>query len=163
MIMPTPTLGDLVTSMLTPSQFAKEAQDPPAFDPQVSKWLCLTDPCACDKDISLSQLGRIYNINRAPSLIDHFLRGIGPGRNPGDLQGDALQGHGHMLTEAAASTAHSGPATAPPHGLANGGFTHAVISTRAVPTDVGFGAPRFENETRPKNVAVHIYLCVNSR
>ncbi|MCB9568970.1 MAG: hypothetical protein H6710_17435 [Myxococcales bacterium] len=155
-----PTLGDLVTSMLTPPQFALVSGDPANFDPQRSKWLCLTDPCSCEKDISTTDLGSLYNFTRAPSLVDRFLRGVGSGRKPGDLQDDALQGHGHELMEAAASTAHD-PRTAAPNGLQNGGFTHAVIATRPTLVPAGHGNPRVDDETRPKNAAVHIYLRVN--
>lgn len=154
------TLGEIIASFLTPAQFAQATNDPANFDPATSRWLCLTDPHHPPFDISTTRLGRLSGQSNAPSFVGMFLRGISAGRAPGDQQLDALQGHGHRLKENAASTAHN-PATAPPHGLASGGYTHAVRDTAAEFVDIGQGAPRVDNETRPKNIAVHYYLRVN--
>ena len=160
------TIGTIVSSLLTPAEFYAQgfidSDSVDNFNPMKSKWLCLTDPYAGDLDISQTELGKLTGLKKAPSMIGMFQRGISGGRNPGDEQADALQGHTHRLKEAAASSSHQ-PATRPPNGLQNGGYTHGVRDMDSTVVELaGYGTPRIADETRPRNIAVHFYLRVNA-
>lgn len=154
-------LGSIVSSFLSPAQFLHEAKDLPTFDPHRSKWLCLTDAGGIGVDISTTDLGRATNVDKSPSMLGMFQRGVDGVRSPGDRQDDALQAHAHRLTEEVPSASHA-PGNGGGQGFANGNYTHHVFETRPELVAVaGSGAPRVADETRPRNVAVHYYLRVN--
>jgi len=164
----TGAVGDVKYSILPPSAF--DAANGPG-------WILM------DKDATLklekSQLKQNFGIQSLPDACGVFVRGVnlkregGTGdpdntRMPGSYQSDAFQGHFHKLTGDLSTK--DKPNGAPvilgasdrigPNPPKEPEFSnHHYV--RSPETDGTNGTPRTAVETRPKNIALYVYVKIN--
>jgi hypothetical protein len=150
-------VGSIVPSLLTPSQFAQEAGDPPTFDLSKSKWTLADDKGR----VPGTQYARITQNAPIPDLRGLFLRGKNNSRggehgNPqgeldlGQFQDDQFEDHVHEFNR---SYAQGG--TEP--------YAYAASKndgTPRAPTNY-IVSGKHGNETRPRNVTVNYYIRIN--
>ncbi len=156
-------LGSVEASLLTPTQFATLVDDSQQFDPSSTKWVL-----ADGRSVAGSAYSNVTGKSQVPDMRGMFLRGLslertdglqdpyGANRSVGDIQSDAFQGHGHRHEIGS------------PHYFPTGAFYGTfgtdqymygrILDPAPLP---GYGNPRYDTETRPKNVAVYYYIRIN--
>lgn len=147
------TIGDVKYSLLNPDQF--KAQN--------GKGWVLMD----GSEIKGTDLANFVDIKNVPDARGVFIRGMNlqrdaeegdpeGNRSPGSLQMDSFQGHGHVHEQS------GGGEFAP--GTFQGVYGNdKYLSNRILePSSIKrFGTARFGSETRPKNIALYVYIKVN--
>lgn len=146
-------VGTIVSSMLSPTEFAKEVGD---LDRRAVHWVYADG----DADITNSRYGQLSGSTRSPDLRGMFLRGLDDGRKPGDYQVDALQEHGHF-TNALTLRHHLSEDTKDLGYTSRGGADQGPARVTNVITLEGGSEVSAAEETRPKNVAVYFYMKIN--
>jgi microcystin-dependent protein len=143
-------IGDVKSSLLTEAQFQHL---------HGVSWVL------CDgRDVSGSRYASLTGSTVVPNMLGRTLRGLdaagtvdpdGAGRSLGDTQEDAFQGHEHEFQRSTGSYGYTGDQyVSPARSYPN--FTTSNILEKS-----GYGAPRYEDETRMKNVAVNFFCKIN--
>ncbi len=157
-------IGTIITSLLEPSKFAKQAGDPATFDQEFSKWV----PADGLNVITLSKYGKAFSRQTTPDLRGAFLRGLNQfdpskpprsdefadpdgDREPGSPQKDEFGSHDHAGTYRVFYPKGGGASADHKNLMAYGGVADYDFTLAA-----NGGA-----ESRPKNVAVYYYIRVN--
>ena len=156
-------VGTVLTSLLPPESFAVVAGDNPDFDSSTSKWTL-----ADGRAVPNSVFAQVTGAPAVPDMRGMFLRGLnsgradgledpeGDGREPGSLQMDAFQGHGHRHEQGT-------PNPFTPGTFAGVYGNASYMSGRVLdPATIDeYGPARFGKETRPSNVSVYYYIKIN--
>ncbi len=152
-------VGTIISSILTPAQFATQAEDPSTFDATVSKW-ALAD----NRDVTGSSFASVTGSSTVVDLRGMFLRGVNSGRSDGNQDPGGARTAGSLQQDELESHNHS-----------NGAFQYLLqdscSDTIAAAKDNTCGEPNLVSreaiqasggaETRPRNVAVYYYIRIN--
>ncbi|OYZ47767.1 MAG: hypothetical protein B7Y15_13415, partial [Bacteroidetes bacterium 24-39-8] len=169
-------IGSVVTSFLSFDQFNFVSKNNIKSPGEL--WTALKSKWApCDgRSVSGSGYAKITSKTFVPDLRGTFTRGLnafdpvyGPApRNPeesdpesrivGSFQNDAFQGHKHLDNDRIAIL-YGREAPNNPHQRFT--VTGAPANNTAGSVNGGYGIPRLNTETRPKNVAVFYYIKIN--
>jgi hypothetical protein len=159
-------IGDIVISMLEPSEFRAEVGDPTPFDPRRSKWSPVDGRNVTGSKYATLKATNPGQVITLPDLRGMFVRGLntfdadaGPRqdglndpdtRAAGNTQIDMIVAHAHGLM-----VSQNEPATV--YGVVAGDLGGADgRHNRGTATH---GGP----ETRPRNVAVYYYIRINDQ
>lgn len=126
-------------------------------DEKLGTWM-LVDGRSCVGTAFASKTGEINIPNAAAD--GSFVRQTGPGRNVGTHEEDTLQGHNHA-SESWAGYQGTGDKNPNNQGYGGSGPYGNTVMTKEMKDFPGNGTVRYGPETRPKNIALNLYVKVN--